>query len=52
MFYNKMDKSIKCNVRKRKVLVLGKLRTTQLIEADFQMLMRIFVNEIMAGKIK
>ena len=31
--------------------VLGKLRTMQLIEADFKMLMRIFENERMAGKI-
>ena len=32
--------------------VLGKLRITQLVEVDFQLLMRIFLNERMAGVIE
>ena len=39
-------------LEKGKGLVLGKLRTPQLIEADFQMLIRAFSNERMAGKIE
>ena len=31
---------------------LGKLRTSKLVEADFQLLMRVFVNEIMVGLIE
>ena len=32
--------------------MLGKLRTMQLVKADFQLLMRIFVNERMVGVIE
>ena len=31
-------------IEKLKVLVLGKLRTMQLVEADIQLIMRMFVN--------
>ena len=39
-------------LEKGKGPVLGKLRTTQLVEVDFQLLMRIFVNERMVGVIE
>ena len=52
MLQNKIHESIKYNARKGKFPVLGKLTTTQSIEADFHMLMRTFVNERMTGQIK
>ena len=39
-------------LEKGKGPVLGKLRTMQLLEADFQLLMRIFANERMVGVIE
>ena len=39
-------------LQKGKGPVLGKLRTMQLVEADFQLLIRIFLNERMVGLIE
>ena len=39
-------------LEKGKGLVLGKLRTIQLVLADFQLLIRILVNERMVGVIE
>ena len=39
-------------LEKGKGPVLGKLRTIQLVEADFQLLMRIFTTERMVGVIE
>ena len=38
-------------LEKGKGPLLGKLRTMQLVEEDFQLLMRVFINEIMVGLI-
>ena len=45
-------KTLNIVLEKGKVSALGKLRTTQLVEVDFQLLMRIFANEIMVGVIE
>ena len=47
-----MVKKLNIVLEKGKVPVLGKLRVMQLVEADFQLLMRIFVNERIVGVIE
>ena len=39
-------------LEKEKGQLLGKLRTMQLVEVDFQLIMRVFMNERMAGLIE
>ena len=45
-------KILDVTIEKGKGLVIGKLRTIQLIEADMQILMRIIINERNRGRIE
>ena len=47
-----MVKNLNIMLEKGKGPVLGKLRTTQLVESNFQLLIIIFVNERMVGVIE
>ena len=51
-FPNRWLKTLVVMIEKGKGPVLGKLRTIQLIEADLQLLMRIFVNDRNKGSIE